>query len=65
MPNNLMTGTIVPAKNRDFPQITQFVQMKSGKLADFVYSLANITRNNYTSIYWPNWLQRGRGVFWH
>ena len=43
MPNNLMTGTIVPAKNRDFPQITQFVQMKSTKLADFVYSLTNIT----------------------
>ena len=44
MPSNLMAGTIIPAKNKDFPQITQFVQMKNTKLSDYVYSLADVSK---------------------
>ena len=44
MPSNLMAGTIIPAKNKDFPQITQFVQMKNTKLSDYVYSLVDVSK---------------------
>lgn len=43
MPSELVPGTLIPAKNTDTPQITQFVQMKSTTLEDYVYSVVDIT----------------------
>lgn len=44
MPKGLASGTIIPAKNTNYPQITQFIATKSSPIANFVYSIIDTTK---------------------
>ena len=44
LPRDLLPGTSVPAKNREFPQINQFIATSTTPLTDYVYSIVDITK---------------------
>ena len=44
LPKGLLAGTAVPAKNREFPQINQFIATNTNPLTDYVYSIVDITK---------------------